>query len=190
LGSIDFKHANVSAVLSELGCIYVKGYKPRGNYQELLREVVEARLSLNYELQITVKNIVDEPVVKLQLSEKKPHEFTNAIVAAPIPKQPAKEKKHSQRKPQVRLGVNYLEREARNASLGKAGKEFVLEVEHARLWNSGKRSLAEKIEHISQTKGDGLGYDVLSFEGTGQERLIEVKTTRFGALTPFLCLTK
>ena len=35
------------------------------------------------------------------------------------------------------------------------------------------------------TGGDGLGYDVLSFEEDGRERLIEVKTTAFGQLTPF-----
>ena len=84
-----------------------------------------------------------------------------------------------------RLGINYLEREAHNASLGKAGEEFVLKVEHARLWKAGQHRLAERIEHVSQTQGDGLGYDVLSFEKTGQERPIEVKTTRFGPMTPF-----
>jgi uncharacterized protein DUF3883 len=31
----------------------------------------------------------------------------------------------------------------------------------------------------------GLGYDILSFETGGRERLIEVKTTSFGAMTPF-----
>lgn len=190
LGSIEFKHANVSAILLELGYPYVDGYKPRGNYQEMLREVVEARLALNYQLQVTVRNIVDEPVVKLGLFETQPHDYSNAIVSAPIPELPTKEKKQSQRKPQVQSGINYLEREARNASLGKAGEEFVLEVEHARLWMSGKRSLANRIEHVAQTKGDGLGYDILSFEESGQERLIEVKTTRFGPLTPFFCLTK
>jgi hypothetical protein len=30
-----------------------------------------------------------------------------------------------------------------------------------------------------------LGYDILSFEANGRERLIEVKTTRFGEMTPF-----
>lgn len=32
---------------------------------------------------------------------------------------------------------------------------------------------------------NGLGYDVLSFETDGKERLVEVKTTRFGLYTPF-----
>ena len=34
-------------------------------------------------------------------------------------------------------------------------------------------------------EGDGAGYDVLSFASTGQERLLEVKTTNGSARTPF-----
>jgi Domain of unknown function (DUF3883) len=33
--------------------------------------------------------------------------------------------------------------------------------------------------------GSDADYDILSFEVNGHERLIEVKTTAFGALTPF-----
>jgi hypothetical protein len=36
-----------------------------------------------------------------------------------------------------------------------------------------------------ETRGPAEGFDVLSFEATGEERLIEVKTTRYGAETPF-----
>ncbi len=84
-----------------------------------------------------------------------------------------------------RLGVNYLAREARNASLGAAGEDFVMALEHRRLWEAGARRLAERIEQVSKTQGDGLGYDIASFELDGRESLIEVKTTSFGALTPF-----
>ena len=87
--------------------------------------------------------------------------------------------------PPVSQRVNYLEREARNSSLGAAGERFVLQVDHRRLWEAGHRQLAEKIEHVSQTRGDGLGYDIISFDGDGRERLIEVKTTTFGSMTPF-----
>src|SRR4051795_7600612 len=46
-GSIEFKHANISAVLTGLGLPYVEGYKPRGNYQSLLAQEVEAFLDKN-----------------------------------------------------------------------------------------------------------------------------------------------
>lgn len=82
-------------------------------------------------------------------------------------------------------GVNYVALEARIQSLGMAGEEFVIRFETARLERSGNGRLASKIEHISRTRGDGLGYDVLSFETDGRERFIEVKTTKYGASTPF-----
>ena len=76
-------------------------------------------------------------------------------------------------------------REARNRSLGAAGEAFVLIYERARLIKLGKEDLAEKIEHTSKDRGDGAGFDILSFEETGAERLIEVKTTKYGRETPF-----
>jgi len=50
---------------------------------------------------------------------------------------------------------------------------------------SRKKRFGEPDEHIANSKGDHLGFDILSFETNERERLIEVKTTRFGALTPF-----
>jgi hypothetical protein len=51
-------------------------------------------------------------------------------------------------------------------------------------WMSS-RLLADRIEHVSKTKGDGAGFDILSFETDGRERFIEVKTTAYIAETPF-----
>lgn len=80
---------------------------------------------------------------------------------------------------------DYLAQEARNRSLGRAGELFVADIEARRLHAAGKKTLAERVDHVAATQGDGLGYDVLSFEDNGRERLIEVKTTAFGELTPF-----
>lgn len=40
------------------------------------------------------------------------------------------------------------------------------------------------------TQGDGLGFDVLSFDANGSERFIEVKTTAYGPATPFFVTRK
>ena len=40
-------------------------------------------------------------------------------------------------------------------------------------------------EHTSKVRGDSKGYDILSFDESGVERLIEVKTTKYGIDTPF-----
>lgn len=91
------------------------------------------------------------------------------------------------RAPQNRTPVrrNYLEIESRNQTLGLAGEKLVLEFEHKRLWQAGKKDLANRVEHVADTTGDHLGFDIKSFETDGRDRLGEVKTTRFGALTPF-----
>ena len=39
-GSVEFKHANISAVLTLQGYPYIDGYKPRFNFQALLEQVV------------------------------------------------------------------------------------------------------------------------------------------------------
>src|SRR5688572_22650274 len=46
-GSIEFKHQNISAVLANMGLPYIKGYKPRSNYQQLLEEAVAQYLFAN-----------------------------------------------------------------------------------------------------------------------------------------------
>ena len=85
--------------------------------------------------------------------------------------------------------MDYLQREAANASLGSAGERFVVAFERARLLAAGHDRLASRVEHVSETQGDGCGFDVLSYEQSGRERLIEVKTTRYGARTPFFVST-
>lgn len=74
----------------------------------------------------------------------------------------------------IRLTTNHIEREARNRSLGSAGEEFILNYERARLVKAGREELASKIEHTSKVRGDHEGYDILSFEENGAERLVEV----------------
>lgn len=82
--------------------------------------------------------------------------------------------------------IDFHEREARNRSLGLAGEEAVVRLERARLAAAGKADLAAEVRHVSVLDGDGLGYDVRSFDTSGNERLIEVKTTRYARHLPFL----
>ena len=176
--AVELKHQNISAILIELGCVYITGYKPRGNYQQLLREVIEQRLLQDHELQAAASRAVEQdsaPAKVRSLSEVLVEPPKLDRVSEPSPK------------PYVRRAIHcdYLEREARNRSLGLAGELFIADFEAQRLHGGGHKVLANRVEHISQSRGDGLGYDVLSFEPSGKERLIEVKTTAFGALTPF-----
>lgn len=179
-GSIEFKHQNVSAVMIEMGYPYVDGYKPRSNFQGLLQEVVERRVYAMPELTATVAKLVVQPA-------QKPEQIDDILTIQVAPPVSVKNKETLYEKgPVSRVAPkrNYLEQEARNQSLGRAGEELVLEFEQQRLWRAGHKTFAGRIDHVS-TKGDGYGFDILSFETDGRERLVEVKTTRFGAMNPF-----
>lgn len=176
--SIEFKHCNISAAMIDLGFPYIRGYQPRSNYQALLAIVAEEQVRGKTTLDQAALAAVQQPAIAPAQTD-----FTKVKSEAP-------KKQH-----QVKEAVNpllfravkrdYLEREAQNRSLGLAGEEFVVQFEHWRLVGMGQHRLADRVEHVSVSKGDGLGYDVLSFESDGKERLIEVKTTTFGRDTPF-----
>jgi hypothetical protein len=176
--SVEFKHGNISAAMIDLGFPPLRGYLPRINYQALLANVVAEQLKGMELLDQAALAAVQQPAVA-----PRPTDFSKVKSDAPV------RQHRSGTKPETHLfravKRDYLEREAQNQSLGLAGEEFVLHFEHWRLIEDGQKRLADRVEHISQTKGDGLGYDILSFDADGKERFIEVKTTRFGRDTPF-----
>ncbi|HYC76348.1 MAG TPA: DUF3883 domain-containing protein [Planctomycetota bacterium] len=179
-GSVEFKHQNISAVLLDAGFPYVAGYKPRSNYQQLLKEVVADRLRDSKELLELARHDAERPMAVPEVKD------VLAVLTEPPRLEPAKARKSdAARRIRISLATNYLEAEARNRSLGDAGESFVIRYEKARLVRAGKEDLAARIEHAAKVRGDGLGYDVLSFETTGAERFIEVKTTKYGDHTPF-----
>jgi hypothetical protein len=179
-GSIERKHQNVSAVLIELGCPYIPGYKPLSNYQGLLFEVVADRIGGDRLFEQAATSAADQPAATPLSSD-----FARLLEAPPVATQAAEPRPLHYSVRAAACRRDYVARESRNRSLGAAGEEFVLAFETYRLHSAGLRKLSEKVEHVSKTKGDGLGYDVLSFEASGKERFIEVKTTAFGKETPF-----
>jgi hypothetical protein len=177
--SIEFKHANISAALLDAGFPYIAGYKPRSNYQTLLAEVLAERMDGATELQDVAAADADRPMVVPEVED-----ILAVLTSAPKPAAEVHRTIEPVR-PVVRLTTNYVEREARNRSLGAAGELFVINYERARLISLGKEPLAARIEHTSKVRGDHEGYDILSYDENGAERLIEVKTTKYGSDTPF-----
>lgn len=82
--------------------------------------------------------------------------------------------------------ADFAEIEKSNSEMGREGEKFILQWEQDRLQAIGHPELAEKVEWISDIKGDGAGFDILSFEETGEPRYIEVKTTTREIGSPFL----
>lgn len=177
--SLEFKHCNISAVMLMLGYPSISGYKPRENVQSLLLEVVEEQAQGNVALHEAAQAAVLKPAVASA-------DAADQAVWVPPPRSSSVREAPARYMPRFSPAKrDYLAQEARNRSLGHAGELFVMELESRRLRAAGKKVLSDRIEHVASTQGDGLGYDVHSFEEDGSERLIEVKTTAFGELTPF-----
>ena len=179
-GSVEFKHRNISAVLIDMDMPYVEGYKPLFNYQDLLYDVVADHVMQAPGLLSLVKREVDSPPMVPTVED---------ILASLVDAPPAPERrtvgKVRERRPHRARQPNYILREVENSALGSAGEDFVIRYEQARLIQAGRGGLAERVEQVSVTRGPGEGFDVLSYENNGTDRLIEVKTTKFGEYTPF-----
>lgn len=177
--SVEFKHGNISAAMLELGLPYIKGYQPRANFQRdaLLREI-EMQVVKHERLDTVVLEAARREAVELERDD-----FNRVKESAPEISLEAREAVPWQ--PRQAFRRDYFEQEAANRSLGRAGEDFVVRFERWRLLQLGLGQLADRVEHVAKTRGDGLGYDVLSFAADGVERFIEVKTTALGKQTPF-----
>ncbi len=83
---------------------------------------------------------------------------------------------------------NYLDAHPEvHEQLSRLGEQFAVEVERRRLLSVGRDDLASRVEWVAETCGDGVGFDVLSFDGADDsECWIEVKTTGLGKYFPFV----
>lgn len=184
--AVELKHQNISAVLRDLGYFWIPGYKPRSNYQERLAAEVEKWVSENPEIDRHALAAAEAPA-----AAPEHFDFEGFQVAGPtLPdglESGVRERPQSSygERPRVAMRRDYAAREAHNSSLGRAGEELVVKFEKQRLLQAGHARLAARVEHVSRTQGDGLGFDVLSFDEHGDERFIEVKTTTFARETPF-----
>lgn len=177
-GSIEFKHQNISAVLRDLEMQWLGGYAPRGNYQNLLAQEVIRQIAAEPDIDRAALLDVERPAVLPSNPD-----FSSTKVDPPEVRMSVRDSFSTERIPR-KFKRDYLAREARNASLGLAGEEFVLQFEEWRLHTNQCPHLASRIEHIARTD-DGAGFDILSFEVSGRERFIEVKTTSYAKETPF-----
>lgn len=179
-GSIEYKHQNVSAVLLELGLPYLPGYKPAFNYQQQLKQVVLSYLagqqSFVDDVNLIADKVVDDPI------------HNDWVWDAVFDPEPPERIPHiaEERPGYLAKRIDFSERERRNRLLGERAEEFVLRMERQRLTEQGRSDLAAEVEWSSKERGDGLGFDIRSFDATGyEERFLEVKATQSGKYQPF-----
>ncbi|MDE1820879.1 MAG: DUF3883 domain-containing protein [Euryarchaeota archaeon] len=174
--SVELKFQNVSAILAENDLARIEGYKPKGHYQGLLAQQVLAHVASAPPLHV-------ERPSDLPLPRPPVRDWKAIIVPRPIPlpRPPLR----TPLPPRHAVRIDYAARDAVNRRLGRAGEEFVLDLEQRRLNAAGLSDLARRIVHVSKEVGDGLGYDLRSFNDDGEPSLVEVKTTRLGPHAPF-----
>lgn len=170
--SVEFKHQNISAVLDELGLPWIPGYIPKRNYQKAIFAAIDRYLTRHSDI---LEHVPAPPTV--------PHEPTSVFVEPPVPRVPDVKIPTSLQR--LVRKFDPVGRDHRNRSLGKAGEEFVVNLERRRLSRVDRADLSRKVRWVSAEDGDGAGYDILSFDVAGRERLLEVKTTNGSARTPF-----
>ena len=118
--AIERKHMNISAVLRDVGHPWIDGYKPYGNYQRLLMDVVVSRLDSDRELAKVVEHDIDAPATLPYVDsvedvwQTPPESDQVGLVYEVRPRL----------RPRTARNVNYLQRETRNRSLGLAGEEY------------------------------------------------------------------
>lgn len=178
-GSIEYKHQNISAVLKGLGEDWIPGYKPAFNFQASLVDAVVRWLQRHPDWLAPTARMAMGP------SPSAFREEAMLWVGPPPTHSNAPPPDELEQMTAIARKYDVAERDARNRALGRAGEERVLAHERASLRAAGRTDLAERIRWVSHVDGDGAGYDILSFNTDGGDRLIEVKTTNGWERTPF-----
>lgn len=175
--SVEYKFQNISAVLINHDQPYIPGYLPAQNYQRSLETAVLEWVEGSTDLaEVASSQSLLDPAPPGRLPR-----FSEIVTRPPEPGRAAVPM--LSRAP---VKIDFVRRDAENRALGTRGEEFVVELERRRLHDEERRpDLARRVVWASRDEGDGLGYDIRSFERDGGRRLIEVKTTGLGKYFPF-----
>ncbi len=77
--------------------------------------------------------------------------------------------------------MDHVAKQKRHKRIGDLGEQIVLQHEQEHC----SSNFVNKIEHSSKIQGDGLGFDILSFDERGEPKYIEIKATTGGRERPF-----
>ncbi len=176
--SIEFKHRNISAVLMGLGEVWLPGYRPAVNIQRTLEDAVGRWLARYPDWLLRPLDESRAGVAGLQ-------ETASLWVGPPPTLSNRPPPKQLERLLGIARRFDAAGRDERNRALGRAGEVLALSHERAVLASVGRDDLARAVRWVSQEEGDGAGYDIASFTPAGENRLLEVKTTRGWDRTPF-----
>lgn len=111
------------------------------------------------------------------------------IVVETQPPEVSIRKKSSQPRKYRPVKRDYVKSNKNKKIAGDTGEQIILAIEKQKLNDFGRDDLSEKVNWDSKDMGDGLGYDILSYDilpnGEEKEIFIEVKTTTGSINKPF-----
>jgi hypothetical protein len=139
-GSVEYKYQNISAVLDMLGMPWIPGYKPAVHHQGAIAAAIERYLSL-------IPAAVDASVAVHHIDS------VEGIFVAPPQPQPEEPMQEALRRLVGKFDP--VERDRRHRALGKAGEQFVVELERRQLTDAGRGDLARRIRWAAEEDGDG-----------------------------------
>ena len=172
-GSVQRKYMNISAALERVSLPWLSGFAPNRNLQAALREAVE-----KYVAQEWNADFIPNPATNAMAEQGRIFIGESPTVLEPLITR-------SQELERIARKFDPAQRDDRNRKLGAAGEERVFQSEILGLQEVGRPDLAGKVRWVSKEDGDGAGYDILSFDQSGRERFLEVKTTVGHNRTPF-----
>ena len=175
--AVEYKFQNISAVLVNHDQTYIKGYLPAQNYQAALELAVLEWLEGQQDFDELVRRspVINPPAPSAVLT------FSSILS---LPPDVSRAPRQTGRVPVKK--IDFVRLDSENRALGQRGEELAFELEQRRLHDDLRRpDLARQVRWVARDEGDGLGYDIHSFEGGGEDRLIEVKTTGQGKYFPF-----
>jgi len=178
--AVEWKHRNISRVMSDLGLPAIKGYLEAGNIQHSLRDEVQRQVGDGS----LIEAAVTAGITAVDTSVPAVADAAPMLPTLVDPPAPIVSKLQNPGSPAGRK-IDYGILQAENRALGQRGERVIVNLERQRLTEARRPDLAERISWVARVIGDGLGYDVLSFDTDGTELHVEVKTTKFGAYTPF-----
>jgi hypothetical protein len=172
--SVEFKPMNISAVLRELGLPTIRGYRPMENIQRAIFPAIDRFLSAR-------------PGAAHARAARARRRGRGAAALGGAPAPPDFTPRPPRPEGLERLVRKFDPWSATSATARSAtpARRWWSTRERRRLEQADRPDLARKVRWVSQEDGDGAGYDVHSFDPTGADRLLEVKTTYGGSRTPF-----
>jgi hypothetical protein len=174
-GSVDYKFQNIDSILMGADLPRLND-AVAANAQQLLRFVVLDPLSSRFDF------LNDSVTPHDEIVATDGESISRIFVPAPhiLPREGTSESLVT-----CARKIDFAARDANNRRLGVGGEEWVLSIERRRLTDLGRADLANKVQWVSRLRGDGLGFDIESFDDTGDPIFIEVKTTTQGITAPF-----